>query len=81
MCYTILYAILYGTFLKLCTWLESAEETLADSCNFSRAEICMQLSYSRLLHKTGCCGKIAKYSATNLSDVLIKHLYITQFYM
>ena len=32
------------------------------------------------LHYTGYCGKIAKHSATILSDVL-KHLYITQFYM
>ena len=80
MSYTILYVVFYDTFLKLCTWLESAEETLATSCNFSRAEICMQLSYSRLLHYTCCCCKIAKHSATILSDIL-KHSYTTQVYI
>ena len=71
MCHTILYVVFYDTFLKLRTWLESVGK-----CTQTRAT----LSYSRLLHYTGYCGKIAKHSATILSDVL-KHLYITQFYM
>ena len=40
MCYTILYAVFYGTFLKSCTWLESTQQRTQTLATFVASKQC-----------------------------------------